>query len=178
MIGRVIWLNRWLRDFILLGARLLLAHAFIKSGLSKWNTWFDFNESKLTLFKYEFFCPDPPREGALQLCDSETLSYAQNSFGLWIAESMAYIAAITEVALPLLLIIGLLSRPAAAGLFGMTLFIQLAVYPDLNHFINPAAWWMLAALILVSFGPGRLSLDYLIKKSLIKKRFIKQKGTV
>ncbi|MEL7799418.1 DoxX family protein [Idiomarina loihiensis] len=172
-VSRIGVANQWLREFILLSARLLLANVFINSGLSKWNGWFDFDESKLTLFKYEFFCPDPSRNGALQLCDSETLSYSQGSFGLWLAESMAYVAAVTEVILPLFLIIGLLSRPAAAGLFGMTLFIQLAVYPDWEHFMNPAAWWMLVALVLVSFGPGRISID-----ELIKNRFFKQKGTV
>ncbi|TDP40302.1 putative oxidoreductase [Idiomarina aquatica] len=158
------------RDSVLLGTRLLLGQVFLASGLSKWNAWFDFDESKLTLFKYEFFCPDPPRENALQLCEAATLSYPPDSFGLWIAETMAYLAGVTEVVLPVLLIAGLLSRPAAMGLLGMALFIQLAVYPSWGHFINPAAWWLLAAGFIIVFGPGRLSADFIIRKFWLKRK--------
>lgn len=159
-----------LQDTLLVASRLLLGHVFLRSGLSKWDGWFDFDESKLTLFKYEFFCPDPPRENALQLCDVNTLSYAADSMGLWVAETMAYLAGVTEVLLPILLIIGLLSRPAAAGLLGMTLFIQLAVYPSWEHFINPAAWWMLAAGTVIAFGPGRFSCDYFFRRLWLNKK--------
>lgn len=158
-----------LQDLLLLAHRLLLSHVFLNSGLSKWDGWLDFDESKLTLFKYEFFCPDPPRQGALQLCEPETLTYVQDSLGLRIAETMAYLAGVVEVTLPLLLIIGLLSRSAAAGLLGMTVFIQVAVYPSWDHFINPAAWWMVVAATLLLFGPGRLSGDYMLSR-LFKKQ--------
>lgn len=162
-------LHRLLQDILLFASRLLLGHVFLNSGLSKWDGWLNFDESKLTLFKYEFFCPDPPRENALQLCDAKTLSYAPDSVGLWVAETMAYMAGVTEVLLPILLIVGVLSRPAAAGLLGMTLFIQLAVYPSWGHFINPAAWWMVVAASLLLFGPGRLSGDYIVRKFVFKK---------
>jgi putative oxidoreductase len=59
-----------------------------------------------------------------------------------------------------LLILGLFSRLSAVGLLVMTLVIQL--------FVFPAAWvthglWAAALLVVVAQGPGRLSLDWLLR---------------
>ena len=62
-----------------------------------------------------------------------------------------------EHLLPVLLVLGLFSRFAALGLAGMTLFIQLFVFPD--------AWWSVHSLWLgllltiVVRGGGAWSLD-------------------
>jgi len=58
------------------------------------------------------------------------------------------------------LIVGLFTRFAAVGILGMVLFIQLAVFPTMSHWINPAAWWAAVAAALIVAGPGKLSLDY------------------
>ena len=73
---------------------------FCKSGLSKWNGWFDFDEQKYDLFLYEFFCPDPVREGALLLCDPEKLDYVEGSSTVGFVESLALMTGILEVVLP------------------------------------------------------------------------------
>jgi putative oxidoreductase len=58
---------------------------------------------------------------------------------------------------PLLLVLGLATRFSAAGLLVMTLVIQFFVFPD--------AWWpthslwVALALVLITRGPGMLSLD-------------------
>jgi len=148
-------------DVVLLLLRLLGARVFLESGMTKWDGWFDFNELKYDLFLYEFFCPDPPREGALQLCNAETLDYDSDTT-VAIVEWLALSAGIMEVVLPVLLILGLFTRLGALGLIGMSLFIQIAVYPSWDHWWNPAVWWVGVLLAVFSFGPGRLSVDRLL----------------
>ena len=156
-----ILITRYLNDISSLFMRLLGAKIFLDSGLSKWNGWFDFNDQKYDLFLYEFFCPDPLREGALLLCNPETLDYEDGSFTVSFIEFLALSAGIFEVVLPILLIVGLFSRIGALGLIGMTLFIQLAVFPTLDHWWNPAAWWAVVLFGVFAFGPGKFSLDHL-----------------
>jgi putative oxidoreductase len=72
----------------------------------------------------------------------------------------AVMATVAEHVLPVLLILGLLSRFSALGLLAMTAVIQIFVFPD--------AWvthglWAAALLVVAAQGPGRLSLDHLLK---------------
>lgn len=71
----------------------------------------------------------------------------------------AVLATLAEHMLPVLLILGLLSRFSALGLLIMTAVIQI--------FVFPGAWvthglWAVALLLVLAQGPGRLSLDYLL----------------
>lgn len=152
--------GRYLGDLSSLLLRLLLARVFLYSGMAKWSGWFDFDEGSYDLFLYEFFCPEPVREGALQLCNPVTLEYKDGSLTVQLIQWFALSAGVLEVALPLLLIFGLFTRVGALGLLAMTLFIQLAVFPEWSHWWNPAAWWVVVALAILARGPGRLSLDY------------------
>lgn len=70
----------------------------------------------------------------------------------------AVMATAAEHLLPLLLILGLFTRLSALGLVGMTLVIQIFVYPDawMTHGL-----WIAPLLALVARGPGRWSLDHL-----------------
>ena len=68
-------------------------------------------------------------------------------------------ATLAEHLLPVLLLLGLMTRGAALGLLGMTITIQVFVYPG--------AWathglWAACLLALVARGPGALSLDALL----------------
>ena len=152
----------WLGPFALLALRLAGAKVFWDSGMTKWDGFLRFDKGKYDLFLYEFFCPDPPRPGALQLCDPATLEYTEGSAVVSMVKALAVMAGIMEVALPVLLVLGLLSRLAAFGLLGMTLFIQLAVFPTWSHWWNPAMWWAVVLLALVACGPGAWSLDRLL----------------
>jgi putative oxidoreductase len=154
-------LSTYLEDLALLLLRLVGAKVFLESGMTKWDGWFDFNELKYDLFLYEFFCPDPVRPGALLLCDPETLDYAEGSAIITFVESLALTAGVLEILLPALLILGLFSRLGAFGLLGMTLFIQLAVYPSWDHWWNPAVWWAVVLLAILAKGPGAWSVDRL-----------------
>jgi putative oxidoreductase len=68
-------------------------------------------------------------------------------------------ATTAEHVLPILLILGLMTRLSALGLLAMTAVIQTFVYPDawITHGL-----WASALLALIAAGPGRLSLDRLL----------------
>jgi putative oxidoreductase len=71
----------------------------------------------------------------------------------------AYMAVSIEVAMPILLVLGLLTRAAALVLIGMTTVIEVFVYPQ--------AWpthiqWVAMLLVLLCRGPGKLSLDHVL----------------
>ena len=74
-------------------------------------------------------------------------------------EWAALLAAGAEHVLPLLLLLGLGTRLAALGILGMTLVIQVFVYPLA---FPTHALWAAAALYLLAHGGGRVALDRLL----------------
>jgi putative oxidoreductase len=71
----------------------------------------------------------------------------------------AYFATSIEISTPVLLVLGLLTRPAAFILLGMTAVIEIFVYP--------LAWpthiqWAAMLLVLLCRGPGAFSIDHLL----------------
>jgi len=102
------------------------------SGEVEWG-WPRLSESALALFQDEYKLPFIPPELA------------------------APMAATAEHVLPLLILIGLGTRPAALALLGMTLVIQLFVYPGAyaTH-----GTWAAVLLYLMARGPGMLSVDH------------------
>jgi putative oxidoreductase len=115
-------------------ARLAIAPVFWLSGRTKVDGW-TVKEATFELFRYEYDVPVLPPEMA------------------------AYLATMAEHALPILLVIGLFTRFAALGLLGMTLVIQLFVYPE-SWTVH--ALWGALLLVIVARGPGALSLDHVI----------------
>lgn len=76
----------------------------------------------------------------------------------------ADLAVAIEVTAPVLLIAGLFTRGAALVLLGMTTVIEVFVYPQ--------AWpthiqWAAMLLILLARGPGKFSLDWLIRRRVL-----------
>jgi len=76
------------------------------------------------------------------------------------ADIAAVLAAAAEHILPVLILVGLATRFASLGLFVMTLVIEIFVYPDAypTHGV-----WAAVLLFLMAYGPGRYSLDHLVK---------------
>lgn len=134
-------LDRIPYSLIALAARLFPAAIFWQSGQSKLDGW-RVSENAVVLFRDEYRLP---------LVDPVLA---------------AHLAALGEHLLPLLLVAGLASRFAALGLIGMTLVIQIFVYPD--------AWpthgtWIAALLLVAARGPGWVSLDHWIGRlSMLK----------
>jgi putative oxidoreductase len=117
--------------FLAIPLRLAVATVFWNSGTTKLASW----DTTLQLFTDEYRLPLLPPELA------------------------AYMAASIELTTPVLLVLGLLTRPAAFVLLGMTSVIETFVYPQ--------AWpthiqWAAMLLILLCRGPGHFSLDHAI----------------
>lgn len=100
-------------------------------------------------------------EGLLTLTPS-TYDLFQSEYALpWVSPYLAaHIATYSEHLFPLLLVLGLFTRLSALALLGMTLVIEIFVYPD--------AWpthlsWAGLLLLLIAGGAGKLSLDWALK---------------
>lgn len=76
-------------------------------------------------------------------------------------EIAAHMAAFAEHFFPVLILVGFATRFSALALLGMTLVIELFVYPDAypTH-----GTWAAVLLYLMTTGPGKLSIDYLIAR--------------
>jgi len=122
-------------------ARIFPAAVFWQSGETKVDANWHVTDSAIYLFKTEYNLP---------LIDPSLA---------------AHLAAFNEHFFPVLLVLGLASRFAAAALMCMTLVIEIFVYPD--------AWpthgvWITCFLVVIARGPGVLSLDRLIAKRFWK----------
>jgi putative oxidoreductase len=129
------WLDAVPYSFIALPLRLAIATVFWNSAMTKLANW----DTALTLFTDEYRVPLLPPEIA------------------------AYMAATIELTTPVSLVLGLLTRPAAAVLLGMTTVIEFLVYP--------LAWpthilWASILLVLLCRGPGKFSLDHVLWRRL------------
>lgn len=73
----------------------------------------------------------------------------------------ATLAATAEHVFPVLLLLGLAARFSALALLGMTVVIQILVYPGAyaTHGV-----WATVLLFLIAKGPGTLSIDHWIKR--------------
>jgi putative oxidoreductase len=129
-------------DLIALLARVIIGLVFFKSWLTKVDlaTW-SIKPATFFLFANEYKVPVLPPEIA------------------------TYLAVTTELVCPLLLWLGLMTRLSATALLGMTMVIQVFVYPGayMDH-----GQWAIALLMLMKFGPGIVSLDSLIGRNAVR----------
>ena len=124
-----------------LGIRLYLFNIFFSSGLTKIQSW----ETTKMLFAYEYNVP---------LLNSE--------FAAWMGTA-------TELILPALLLIGVLSRPVALGLFAFNA-IAAHSYPDISPagIVDHIMWGVMLAAIFFH-GAGKLSLDHFVLNKIFEK---------
>lgn len=122
-------------------ARLSLGTIFLRSGLLKLDGWAD--GTTLELFREEYRLP------------------------LLSPEVAAWLATAAELSLPPLLFLGLLTRPAALALLGMTLVIEIFVYPGA---FDTHGIWAVGLLYLLKFGPGAVALDSLLARSRVDRK--------
>ncbi|MCK9796535.1 DoxX family protein [Pseudomonas sp. MAFF 302030] len=119
-------------SFLVLVARVSIAAIFLLSGRTKVSGFLTITPSTYELFRSEYALP------------------------LISPELAAHLATYSEHLFSLLLILGLFSRLSALALLGMTLVIEIFVYPD--------AWpthlsWAGLLLLIVARGAGAFSLD-------------------
>lgn len=128
-------LSLWGGALMSLLLRGYIGWQFFKAGLVKIGDW----SATLSLFRNEYHTPVLPPEVA------------------------AVMGTMGELVLPVLLFVGLFSRPAALGLFVVNAMAVIS-YPLLLTFDCPAAindhfYWGVLLMVLLVFGPGRASID-------------------
>lgn len=131
MVRLVGWLDQVPYTFLAIPLRLAVATVFWNSAMTKLANWV----TAVELFREEYKVPLIPPEIA------------------------AYMAVSIELSAPVLLVLGLATRPVALVLLGMTAVIELFVYPQ--------AWpthiqWAAMLLVLLCRGAGSCSLDHLL----------------
>lgn len=125
------WLERVPYTVLALPLRFAVATIFWNSAMTKLADW----NAALELFREDYRLP------------------------LLAPEFAAYLAVSIELTTPVLLVLGLATRPVALVLLGMTTVIEVFVYP--------LAWpthiqWAAMLLVLLCRGAGSWSLDYLL----------------
>jgi putative oxidoreductase len=121
--------------------RITLALPFWRAGMTDWDGFGTvsfgaiqrFNDFRLHIFGAEIPYPAP--------------------------EVFATLSSVAEVTLPVLLIFGFATRYAALALLGMTAIIQLTEPDGWANFHLP---WAAMALAIMTFGPGKIALDYVV----------------
>lgn len=122
--------------------RLWVAKVFFMAGLTKIGNW----DATLFLFQNEYEVPLLPPDVA------------------------AYLGTANELVLPVLLTLGLFTRPAAAALFVFNI-IAVASYPALwETGYQDHVYWGLMLLVPLFYGPGRVSIDHLLAKLVVAEK--------
>jgi putative oxidoreductase len=125
--------------------RVALAVPFWKSGILKWTGFLQLSDTAVTLFTDEFM-----------------LHLPGGPYHYPVPAVMAFLSGCGEITFPVLLVLGLATRLAALGLLFMTLIVELTL---------PDGWpihltWAAMALGIMAWGPGRFSVDYLVRSFL------------
>jgi putative oxidoreductase len=136
-------IETWGAPVLQLAIRLWIARVFFNSGLTKLQDW----DATLFLFQEEYRVP------------------------LLSTSAAAVMGTTFELAMPVLLVIGLMTRLAALPLIGMSLVIQFVLgasnptYDNTEHF-----YWLFLLLVIAIRGPGALSLDHLLSRWIGSRR--------
>jgi putative oxidoreductase len=133
----ITWLET-LQPLAQLAARLYVAQAFFLSGLTKLRDW----DITLALFQDEYHVPLlPPELAAVMGTTGETL-------------------------LPVLLVLGLAGRFAAAGLSVVNVVAVLSLAEIAPAALQQHQFWGSLLMGLLLWGPGRWSVDALLARRL------------
>jgi putative oxidoreductase len=128
-------LDRFPASILQLMFRIAIAAVFWSSGLTKIASW----DTTIALFRDEYMVPLLPPEMA------------------------AALSATFELSCSLLIAVGLATRLATLPLLGMTLVIQVFVYPE---YWTQHLMWAAVLLFLLTKGAGVFSLDYYAERGL------------
>jgi len=137
-LGR--WLN-WLQPFAQLAARIYVAKVFLTSGWIKFTSW----DSTVDLFTTEYHVPLLPPLPAAVL----------GTFG--------------ELFFPTLLVLGLFGRIGALGTFlvnamAVISYSHVLLSDGFEAALGQHILWGTLTLGLAVFGPGAISIDWLLER--------------
>jgi len=132
-------------SLVQLAMRLALAAPFWRSGILKWSGFGKLSDTAVTLFTDEFM-----------------LHLPGGPYHFPAPAAMAFLSGTGEILFPILLVLGLGTRFAALGLLFMTVIVELTV---------PDGWpvhitWAAMALGIIAWGPGRISIDHVVRRFL------------
>lgn len=130
-----------MQSLVLLFTRVVLAGVFWRSGRTKVEegSLFSISDTTYFLFQEEYAGVPLPSDFA------------------------AVMATVSEHLFPILLVVGLFTRLSAAALLGMTMVIQIFVYPEAWWSVH--SLWAALALILMVRGAGNFSADALLLRA-------------
>ena len=130
----------WLAPLVLLAIRLWMADIFFRSGLLK------IQNLSGAVFLFTEIHPVP-------------------FVAPWLA---AYLVTTIELVCATLLALGLAARLAAVPMLAMAVVIQFVIgAADPAFHLTEHYYWMFLLLVIVTKGPGRLSLDCLLARRLL-----------
>lgn len=133
-----------LQPLLNFGFRFYVAYVFLKSGLTKVDNKFQVTDSTKDLFAYEYNVPLLPSDLA------------------------AYLATYAEIIFPVLLVLGILSRPTAIGLFVLNAVAM--IYVASTEFATVGLWqhttWGVMLAMVIAYGPSKISIDSWIATKL------------
>ncbi|WP_018717016.1 DoxX family protein [Arhodomonas aquaeolei] len=142
------WLGRLPASVPQLVLRLTMAIPFWHSGLTKFDGFLQPSPGAVWLFTNDF-----------------RLHILGGTYAYPFPALMATLSGIGELVFPVMLVLGLGTRLAAAGMLAMTAIIQLTI---------PDAWqayhlpWAAMLLAIIAHGPGRISLDAVVASRLMR----------
>lgn len=140
MVNAAIRSLEFLTPALDLGIRILVASVFFQSGLTKIASW----DTTLLLFEVEYAVPFLPPVLA------------------------AYLGTAAELVLPVLLVFGFGTRLAALALFIFNI-VAVVSYPDLSAVgLKDHQYWGLLLLVTLLHGPGKLSIDHLLRRHFMR----------
>jgi putative oxidoreductase len=131
-----------LQSVFALGARLYVSWQFLKSGYLKVTSW----DSTLYLFENEYHTP----------VLSPHVAAVAGAFG--------------ELFFPSLLVLGIVGRLSAIGLFAVNAmavisYSQVLLAEGSEAALGQHILWGTLLVFLIIYGPGKFSLDYLLNRS-------------
>ena len=131
-----------LQSLFALGARLYVSWQFLKSGYLKVTSW----DSTLYLFENEYHTP----------VLSPHVAAVAGAFG--------------ELFFPTLLVLGIVGRLSAIGLFAVNAmavisYSQVLLAEGSEAALGQHILWGTLLVFLIIYGPGKFSLDYLLNRS-------------
>ncbi len=129
--------------------RIALALPFFRSGLTRWDGFLSLSAGTLYLFEEQF-----------------KLHILGGIYDFPAPDTLAFLVAVAEIGLPILLILGFATRFAALALLVMTGVIQL-VFPD--GWANFHLYWASLAVAIIALGPGPLSVDRWMRRADIER---------
>lgn len=138
-----------LQPLLALGVRIWVGLQFWKSGLTKISSW----DTTLYLFREEYHVPVLPPE----------LAAVVGTFG--------------ELFFPILLWLGLFTRFGALGMSAVNImavvsYAYVLLAPGYEGAIAQHVLWGFMLIVLIVYGPGRFSLDYLLFNRHDKQRAV------